>query len=422
MKFKYILFVSIVVTSYTLQAQFGGLNKLKDKAKDATSKDGSSGKGTKVDASKLDRSDPANSPAQESIYNFRSEMSSAENAVNKGYNNVEEYFAKIEKLLAKIKSEDPGWPDYEKDEARYKELKAKHETEAGSLKYYNLLFDITNTAEGVKNRSLYDLLSPTTAKHLSKASFDEVKVYYNANQDEAKDNVKSNIAFMEKFHAEKMPALKKEVLEFIDNDYVKKTTQYLKSNRTKADYIKKIGHGSTPNPKSDIQKINEGLEHSEQAVVLFSGDVDITAQNKALKNAKADLELYAKSDDLKNDIELRKKQDFEEILLQKPEMKDAGMDAIVKRDFDTKEWGVIKRISLVSSGWQIRKNSVGIPLEKYINVEACSGKDGKCWRSSGTIISVYEGGGVYGKAKYYPSSSIPMNCDNVNKNLEDLDK
>jgi hypothetical protein len=411
MKLKLLFTLVLLVSLSTSHAQFG-LDKLKNKVKSSTSS-GDTKDAAKENAAKLDKSNPENSPAVKSIRKFRNDFSFAEDAINKKHPDADSRVANLEKVLAQIKTEDPGWVDYDKDEAEFKRLKAKYEKMNEGLVMNRRLEDARSCASSI-TRSPNKASDTVYAECVDKVKFEEVKAYYNSHPEELTDFRKGTLASMDNFYANDVPKIKQSLLQKTE-DYTK-AVYYLKEARAKADYLKNKGWGSF-NPEGDMNTIKEGIKFVDGTLLFLPGDKELSAVQKLLNDRKTDIEQYMASPEYKADIAKRKQMDIDEVLITKPEMNDPSLEAVVKRDFNTKTWGTIKRISLYDRGWIVIKNSLGLPLEKVINVEVGTSQEGKCYRVSGRLVSPYEGGGKYGKPNFIVHLSYTeMNCANMNKN------
>ncbi len=387
------------------------LNKVKEKAPKVNTdvnvpSTGSSG-------SKNEPAKALESPAKDEIFDFHSDILSGEDALKKyNYPSTKEYIDKLEKLLATINSKDPNWKDPKQDIPRFNKLKEDYERINGEFEMSQRLEDMRSWSNSIKESYLkaYDEWYTT---RLNKKNFEEIKAYYTAHSDMSDERAKNGMANMENFYTNELPKIKNLVMG--DAKKYLSYTKYIKENRAKPGYLEGLGYAGL-DPKRDLNDITEGVKRFGNAVLLFSDDAEFKSVHTTLTERKADLEQYIASPEYTADIARRKQLDIDSILIGTPGMTDPSLDAVVKRDFDTKTWGAIQRISLLDKGWTITKNSAGIPLEKFIDVEVGTSEAKGCWRVSGALVCTYEGGGVYGKPKFIHQSSQEMNCANMKKN------
>lgn len=418
----------LLITSMSASAQLG-LKNLKKKAeeagtkiKDATTPDKStttttttntsSSSSSSSSASKGNKANVEASPAAASIRNYRNALSFAKDAVEGKHDDAEERLEKLGKLLAKIKQEDPNWAEYSQDEAAYADLQKKFEANNADALLQKRLERFQLAMHYGENESIGSALN--YAEDLTVSNYEDLKKSYAA-QGKALTSYETKVFNKaETFYKEIFPTMKTDFLKAIDRG-VEGTDAFASANRAKKDYLDHVSV-SFLDPRGHIAKLDEHMKDCDRGLVMFPADQDIITKKADLGARKADLEKYISSGDLDKDIAKRKQMDIDEVLFSKVRMTDAGLDAIVKRDFDVESSGAIQRICLTSDDWYIRKNEYGLILNKTISVQVASKLDGKCYLVDGYILCEYEGGGKYGKPHYYYDGKREMNCNNVSKN------
>lgn len=403
------------ITSVTLlfsinaNAQFG-IDKLKNKVKEETKetkKDNSSDSKT----TSIKKADVESSPAAKSIRNYRNGLSFAKDAVAKGGNDAQSRVEELEKMLAKIKAEDPNWADYSKDEADYLALKQQFDKGDEKKSAYKKLEKMNMAIDFSDHKSVTELLNDAMTLNLTNK--DLVKKYYDNHPNEGTDYEKKILVKIDNYFSEKFPAVRTDLLKVFEGDIIK-TEKFIKESRAKSTYLSNKDV-SFYYPKGDINTIDIALSNIDKALIMFPEDNEFKAKKDFFVARKADLENYINSGDLKKDIEKRELMNIEERRISPAVNKSPDLIAVVKKEVAQLNYELL-RTSIVSNDWRIKKNSIDIPLSKSMDVEIAVKKDGKCYKVYGALKCTYEGGGKYTNPHYSTYGDLlEMNCNNVIK-------
>lgn len=168
-------------------------------------------------------------------------------------------------------------------------------------------------------------------------------------------------------------------------------------------------------PKAGIDRIEFQLDKVETMYVRVKNSEWIDALKKEMLAQKAVLEKYISSGEYdKYKAAVRKKR-VDARRMDKPHKKDGAMEALVKKYHTTSKYGTLKRV-IITSDWYVKKNDLGIPLEKKMRVQVATTKDGECVMRDGYLFKTYEGGGRYGKIQLsFYSNPYEINCANTFK-------
>ncbi|HLP12737.1 MAG TPA: hypothetical protein VK177_12445, partial [Flavobacteriales bacterium] len=295
----------------------GGLNKLKEKAKEKTEKEArekaekTKDKTTdvKVDAGKTDGGksdekkeegtavktkapDPESSPAVINIRKFRNSRSFMEAAIKKNYD-TERNLTDMRKTLDQLKQEDPNWveiPQFETEYAEYKrqvdELKALDATKRG-------IEDVAMALRSVNN-DIWKFIDYGD-DWLSKAKVEKLKK--DAEGKEMGDYQKGVLADADKFFAEKSAQVKTKALESVKKDG---NSSFLKVNREKPEFLERFT--TSPGPSYSAEQLNPAIKIMKAALGIVPGDADLQARLSELEGQKAELLDYEKNGEFSKDI------------------------------------------------------------------------------------------------------------------------
>lgn len=168
-------------------------------------------------------------------------------------------------------------------------------------------------------------------------------------------------------------------------------------------------------PESGIKRIDFQLENVEKMYPKVKDAGWIDELKRDLNAQKSKLETYISSGEFDKYKAAKRKKLVDGRRMEKPYKKDASMEALVKKYHTTEEYGTLKRI-VITSDWYVKKNDLGIPLEKKMRLQVATTQDGECTMREGYLFKTYEGGGTYGKIKLsHYFSPLEINCDNIFK-------
>lgn len=390
------------------------LTKIKEKTKEKISEAGksedNSGSSSKTKSTPESKAAMAESPAQQTIEKFRSELSFTRSAVNKDAAAAEDEMLNLKKLLDQIKKEDPNWIEYEKDEAAYLEIKRSYDQQMDKMNRGNRLFDMYNWSSQLKKEP-WRYNQSTFSVELAPSKFEKLKSSFEGETLEEGDKKKFDV--IEDFYATTIPQIKGLALEEIQSK-IDRLSFWRPANRTKPDYLERFDVTlKVETAYNDISTILNLFDFAER---LIPNDPELEAAKKDINQLKIDIDSYVGSGQLEKDRETKKAMIFEARRLGKALKVDPKLDAIVKRDVGTK-YGVIQKINITDRDWTVIKNDLDIPVKKGMDVEIAVKEEGKCFIIVGMLISDYEGGGKYGPVNFQVSyySPLEMNCANVNK-------
>ena len=315
------------------------------------------------------------------------------------------------KLLAKIKTDDPNWSEYSKDEADYLELKKAFDQNnadeiiAKRLERFQLGMHYAETEPAAKTLEYADILT--------KKSFEELKAFYAGKPNLNTAYSKKVLDKGELFYPNTLPGVVKATHNMVD-ETIEKAVSYLKESREKSDYLESHRLGSFE-PKGDIEKIEKAIVICDKAIILVPEDAGFVNKKSLLSNRKTDIETYISSGAYDKDVATIKQMNFDAILLSKPGTTNPQLETVVKRDINTAFYGPVVRVVIVSSDWHINRNELGIIIDKSMSVQTVNKKEGVCYRVSGYLVCAYEGGGKYSQPEYVTRSHTEMNCANAQK-------
>jgi hypothetical protein len=407
------------------------LNKLKEKAENATKKEKDKPKDKKTEESKAQNTQvetkstdtkttdkkadaPAkanieSSPAAASIRKYRNALSFAKDAVEKPSDDAASRVDGLKPMLDKIKQEDPNWPEYEKDEAAYLDLKKK-------LDKSQEVSGMQNTVEQFQRAMWLIEGEPQVGFQnidiIKKEHFEELKKYYEENPQQSSDYTKKVFTNADNFYATTVPGVKTNLIAQIDN-VLKFNTNYIKETRSKNDYLKQLPTQYF-DPKPDIEKMDACIKLCENVFLMLPHDAECMNRKKLCEERKTDLESYVNSGQYDKDLATKKQMDIDERVLEDGGMKDAQVMDLVKREMPGMSNGTVQRIVIVSPDWNISRNDFGIILSKGVPVQAAITSEGKCYVAFGYATRDYDGAN-YGKPYFSYQGKAEMNCNNVNK-------
>lgn len=149
-------------------------------------------------------------------------------------------------------------------------------------------------------------------------------------------------------------------------------------------------------------------------------DPDDLAERKSTTSKSNDIEIEITQEAIDYFNKAYEKARLARLSLVKPGksmMSDASAVAAVKKGYADKK-GQVLRVVIRSSSWNISKNSLGIPKNKWVDIDVVyKDENGQCWlHDGGTVSREWAGGGTYGAAYYsHNYDNIEMSCGNVNK-------
>jgi len=168
-------------------------------------------------------------------------------------------------------------------------------------------------------------------------------------------------------------------------------------------------------PEGYLRELKELAEYLSYYKRNLIGDVSkISATETKIVNEKNKLEKYINGGEYEAFKIKAKQERVDRVRFAKKAMNTTKYDAMISKTVDN---GKAIRIVIVSSQWQIVKNSYGIPEKKWLGVDLAVKRGGKCYLRYGRLTKTHEGGGTYGKTYflYHDNGPKEMNCKNVFK-------
>lgn len=375
------LIFAFAICNLLATAQFNQLKNKIDKAKSSKTESNEEVK--------------ANGPAEKEISDFKREYPSVENKVKKGYNDAGGGLNMLAELIEKIKSKDPGNKDVAKMESQYNDLVKIHsdrkqgDNEADYLNSVN--FKVQTL---LKSSDKWNSLKKCAAE-LNYSEYSQHKQkFLSANSSGSSDKrvMQMDKFYNEQFDSEVMPSAKTSVLAEIKEQEKK----YL----TRADEV-----------KTDLEKMTALLDLVGK---IAPQNVDIKLVQKECSNLQAKVDKYISSGEYNKWLESEKQARLNEVKLEPAKMTDPSVNAVVKSKMDKATFGEPAVIHIVTSEWEVKKNDLGVPIDKNVRVEVATKMNGKCYLHHLWVRKPYEGGGKYG-AMYVEESEFlqEMSCSNA---------
>lgn len=382
---KIVFIVLLCVIGNYANGQIRGVKGLKNKATKAVKSD------SKVDPKKAIKAREFENEAQEkidllegyfsninnvstetiekTIYDLKSKLSTIE----RGYSEVSTRLKSLQESYAKYK--DLASKEYEK-----REIASKTSNE---LRMFSEKADLFRDG----SRSSYNLVNYAEYKELNEAFGAQ------SNKDATTTGYVENLE--DYFN------------NYIPNVYSKELKdEFLKNNYFDDAYWMKY-------PKTAISEIDSDLGGDLEEFKPFSKQTEwIDETIQMLKEQKLKVIDYKDNGGLEAFKAKGIKDKADKVFPSKSVSNDAAVIGVVKKSHSVEHSGAIQKVIIISD-WYIKKNEIGIPLEKYILVEVITKKDGECFLNSGRVFRTYEGGGSYGNKKlsFYSDSDL-MNCAN----------
>lgn len=412
--------ISLILTlSIHGQIGLGGLkSKVKEKAT-SSSNDNSENKKSNGDETVSHEADDkeklaiSKSPASSAIWDYRIALKSFEQAPT-GSRAMDE-MAKAEQKLEQIKKQDPSFsyiPQYEK---WIKEGKAKRESliaaGAGADELKRNLDEMANVATFFNYSSPFD--------QLRRSRYDSLEVSYN--QWKAKGNSDDYLENrMEVLIAFYGPSESKNVAMLIDtykeDRLVEKGMRYVKESRQKEGFQESFDNRIFDNVYKELNSANDMYQ---MAILIYPNNPTLISTAKEYKVVTDDLNTFKTGGELDELMAKKKEAYYASVRMDKSMMTDAAAIECIKKELLKDDlYKSFKRIIILDSQWQIKKNAYGAPLYKYIRVQfAYTNKEGGCSFTGAAVHREYDGssyGPMYANMNDHGRGGKIL-CENVNK-------
>lgn len=172
------------------------------------------------------------------------------------------------------------------------------------------------------------------------------------------------------------------------------------------------------NPKRFIKKFNELNTYVNYYNRKLVTDASQTSSVESKIKTEVDkLNTYVSSGKFDTFMAARNQEKINARLLRKKEMSNASYEGLVKKSVTD---ATVLKVNIISPKWNVEKNAIDIPKNKWLGVDLAIKKEGKCYLRYGRVKKTYEGGGKYGKTffafeDYFNFKDNEMNCVNINK-------
>lgn len=184
---------------------------------------------------------------------------------------------------------------------------------------------------------------------------------------------------------------------------------FLELQNAKKDYVK---HSA----KEALNAYNLCLEYIDGMLLLSPEDSyykDLKTKNE---NQKKELEAYISSGEYEKKLNDRTQDQKDAVQLNTSQMTDIYAEWATSEGLLTANLGTVAAVAITSKQWKIKKDASGIPLFKYVDVEATTKPvNGKCYKVTGTVTKAYEKEATYGKPLFKYEYKEEMNCEKANK-------
>lgn len=175
--------------------------------------------------------------------------------------------------------------------------------------------------------------------------------------------------------------------------------------------IEKKYPSTGPMIKSEMDKTKLLIN---QCILISPPDKELLDLKNKVDELSARIDEYIKSGGHDKYVAEQNQSRINAVKLDPAKMKDPTVENFIKNNFKVKEFGSPVKINILNSNWEVKTNSLGVPLNKFLFVHVATKKEGKCYFHYLWVRKDHQGGGTYG-GMYLDDANVldEMNCNNI---------